>query len=234
MAERINGERVHTIVAEQSLASIRRRPDNLVALEAIDRIVLVGSTCVGKSTLEQAIRAASLEHPLLRGKISVPQRVATRPQRSDDGDMYFCTPDKFHKMVLSDELGLHGVKIMEGGRQEPYGYLKPTEGTLPIFFANNQTLRHRVSVRPDGILADALIILIYAPDQIRAARLRERSPELFEERPDEVAFRLSPAERAIGLAYDVHLILKNFGRFAARSIEDTVSLIKGIADFSQP
>lgn len=228
MPEQINGARINTIVAEQGLSSIRRRPGKLATLESVDRIILLGSSCVGKSTLEQAVRTASLEDPLLAGRISVPLRVVTRSPRPGDNDLYFCTPDELDRMAQGGELGLYGVKAMEGGRQEPYGYLKPEEGTFPVFFANNQTLKNREVTGPEGILQDALLIAIYAPDDVRGQRLRSRSPGLFEERPEEAAFRLSREERAIGSAKDVHLILKNYGRFATRSTQDTIRLIEEI------
>lgn len=229
--ERVSGDSVHKIVAEQGLHSIRERSANLNALRDIQSVILLGSTCVGKSTLERAVRTASLEDPLLKEKVSVPQRVATRPIRADDGDdIYFCSPDEFIDMISSNRLGLYGIKIMEGGREEPYGYLKSEEGTLPVFFANNQTLRNRASVYPQGILESSLIVLIYAQDHIREERLKARSPQLFEERPDEVAFRLSRDERAVGLASDAHLIVRNYGKSASRSAGDLTGLIKGIVE----
>ncbi len=231
MAERITGEAVHRIVTEQRLLSIREIPRGIGDLIKIESIIFVGSSCVGKSTLERAVRAASLEDPLLSRRVGIPQRVVTRPPRSDDGnDIYFCSQDEFTRLASAGELGLYGVKIMEGGRQEPYGYLQPEKGHLPIFFANNQTLKNRVTTQPEGILESALVILIYAPDYIREERLRARSPQLFEDSPDEVAFRLSREERAIGLAPNAHLIVKNYRKFASRSAEDTIGLIKGIVE----
>lgn len=232
-AEIVSGETIHQIVEERDLHSIRERSCNLLALTAIQRLIFVGSTCVGKSTLERALRTASINDPLLKGKISVPSRVITRLPRSDDKDAYFCTIEEFSQMIRDQALGLYGIKIMEQAREEPYGYLKPQEETLPIFFTNNQTLKNRASVRPEGVLDNALIVVIYTPDDIREQRLRQRSAELFIERPQETAFRLSKEERAIGLAPEAHLIFKNYGRFANRSALDLLCLVRGIIDLQK-
>lgn len=211
MAVEAAGERIHRVISERKLDSI------------------VGSSCVGKSTLERAVRTAFLEDPLPEDRISVPSRVVTRPRRFDDGDdIFFCSSDELDRMVANNRLGLYGIKIMEGGRQEPYGYLQADKGTLPIFFANNQTLKNRESVRLQDVLEDALLVLVYAPDRIREERLRARSPQLFVENPDEVGFRLSSEEKASGLAPYVHLIVRNYERFESRSAADIVELIKGI------
>lgn len=223
MLERITGEYIGKLVAEQNLSSIRVRDKKLKDLESVQRIIFLGSTCAGKSTLEQAVRTA------FSSKASVPARVATRPPRPDDrDDTYFCSVGEFRRMISGNAFGLYGVKIMEKGREEFYGYLKPREGTLPIFFANNQTLKNKTSVQPDGILENALIVLIYAPDSVREERLRQRSPHLFVECPDEAAFRLSAEERAIKLVSETHLIVKNYGRYANRATQDIVTLLKGV------
>ncbi len=227
--ETVSGQDIHKIIADRRLTSLRERQENLSSLTAVQRIIFLGSSCVGKSTLEKAVRTATLTDPILGEKVSVPRRVVTRPPRFDDGnDMYFVSPDELVQMAATGVLGLYGVKLMEGDREEPYGYLKPRERTLPVFFANNQTLKNRTSVRPIGVLDSALLVLIYTPDFVREQRLKARSPELFQERLDEVAFRLSREERAIGLVADPHLILKNYGRFAVRSIQDTICLIEEI------
>lgn len=227
--ETISGQDIHRIIADRGLTSLRERPGNLSGLTGVQRIIFLGSSGVGKSTLEKAVRTSTLTDPILRERVSVPCRVVTRSPRPDDGnDMYFVSPDELAEMVTTDSLGLYGIKLMEGGREEPYGYLKPREGALPVFFANNQTLKNRTSVRPVGVLDSALLVLIYTPDSVREQRLEARSPELFEERSDEVAFRLSRQERAIGLAPEAHLIVRNYGRFITRSAPDLIDLIKGI------
>lgn len=229
MLEARSGDYVSSLIANQNLYSIRPRDRNLANLERIDRIIFVGSTCVGKSTLETAMRNVYHTDQLLSERVSVPQRVATRQPRKDDGDdIYFCSVEDFWRMVTANALGLYGIKRMENGREEPYGFLKPAEGTLPVFFANNQTLKNKTSVQPDSILENALIVLIYAPDSVREERLRQRSPQLFVEYLDEVAFRLSAEERAIKLVSETHLIVKNYGRYADRAAQDIVTLLGGI------
>lgn len=228
MAEKLSGTDVQQIM-KQGLYSIRERSQSLLSLGEIQRVIFCGSSCVGKSTLEDAVRKAALTGALA-GKINVPSRVITRPPRPDDRkDFQFCTTLEFEALVAEGKLGLYGVKIMEGGRQEPYGFTKPEEGTIPIYFANNQTFKNKISVGPAGVLDNALIVLIYAPDNIREERLRQRSPELFVERPEEVAFRLSAQERAIKLVSEAHLIIKNFGLSAGRAVEDMIKLLEGVS-----
>ena len=227
MLEAISGDYIGRLVAERDLSSIRVRTGTLAKLDRVERIIFVGSTCVGKTTLEAAIRNACQTDQLLAESVSVPQRVVIRPPRLDDkNDIYFCSADDFRRMVLGNTLGLYGVKLMENGREEIYGYIRTINGTFPIFFANNQTIKNKTSVHPEGVLQNALIILIYATDIIREERLRRRSPQLFETHPDEVAFRLSKEERAIRLVSEAHLIVKNYGRFAGRSSLDVILLIK--------
>lgn len=229
MLEMTTGEYVGRLVAEQNLFSIRPRDRNLRDLKSVQRVIFLGSTCVGKSTLEKTVRAVCFKDSLFQDKVSVPTRVATRPPRPDDKDnTCFCSVDEFKRMIADNVFGLYGVKIMEEGREELYGYFKPREETLPIFFANNQTLKNKTSVQPDGVLKNALIVLIYAPDSVREERLRQRSPQLFVEYPDEVAFRLSTEERAIKLVSEAHLIVKNYGQYIHRTAQDTVTLLEGI------
>lgn len=232
-AEFTNGQYINETVKDMGLSSIRTRPVKLAGLEVIQRLIFVGSSCVGKSTIEGAVMEASISGTLA-GKVSVPQRVVTRTPRLDDrNDIYFCDREEFDQLVADEELGLYGVKIMENGREELYGYLKPKPETLPVFFANNQTLRNRDTVQPRDVLNNALIAIIYAPDWIREKRMRERSPQLFEERFREMVFRLSETERAIGLVQDAHLIVKNFGLYEAKSVADVLTLIKSIVNFER-
>ncbi len=209
------------------LDSLRFNTEKLLRLQSVKRIILVGSSGVGKSTLQQITQSALQQDQELGGKMSLPKRVITRDPRDDDSDeVVHKTPEEFSGMVDRGELGLYGVKFMEKGRKEGYGYLKPEEGKIPIYFANNGVLKNPETVKPEDIFEDALIINIYAPDIVRVERVRRRSPQLIQKNPDEFAFRFSEEERSARLIDKSHITIKNFGRYEKRSSTDLLQLIQ--------
>lgn len=77
------------------------------------------------------------------------------------------------------------------------------------------------------LLEKALIVAIYAPEDIRRKRLFERSPDLVNDKPEEVAYRLE--DRAINMYPDAHIVVKNFGRYEQQAKDDIVALMKLIS-----
>lgn len=220
------GEKLLRSIREEGLASLRAR-EGLLGLQAIDRVIFFGSSATGKTTLERALRRAAKEDPSLKGKISIPLRVVTRDPRTGDGDdIIYCSNSKFEEMATREEFGLHGIKMMEGGRPERYGLLRPADGTFPVYFGNNGVIKNPGNVCPSGIFKNSLLVALYTPEVERARRLQERSQDLMEEKPEEVAFRLSPEERSIRLAAMANIVVKNFGSYESRVISDTITLIK--------
>ncbi|OGJ21512.1 MAG: hypothetical protein A2804_02290 [Candidatus Pacebacteria bacterium RIFCSPHIGHO2_01_FULL_46_10] len=135
-------------------------------------------------------------------------------------------------MVVREEIGMHWVRKMEGTRTESYGFLPVEPGVIPIYSANNAVINNRGSVTPNGVLEKALIVAIYAPEDIRRNRLFERSPDLVHEKPEEVAYRL--ADEAINMYPDAHIVVKNFGRYEQQAKDNIVALMKLISQVVTP
>lgn len=209
------------------LESVRiQNLDKFDALEQIDGVVIVGSTCAGKSVVVDAIRQSYLA---LQGIIDVPKRYITRPQRAKDNivENAFVTPEEFQEKVDSGEIGLHWLRKMEGDRQENYGFHRTAGDALPVFSGNNALYDNPESVRPEGILKNALMLGVYAPDEVRRDRLVSRSPDLLKDKPDEVAYRLGDSSE--NMLPHIHVLVDNHGQHEQVSRADVVRLIERIA-----
>lgn len=199
--------------------------DKFGTLEQVNGVVIVGSTCAGKSVIVDAVRQSYLA---LQGIIEVPKRYITRPQRANDNttENAFVTPEEFQAKVESGEIGLHWIRKMEGGRQERYGFHQTSPDALPVYSGNNALYDNSDSVRPEGVLKNALMLGVYAPDDVRRDRLVSRSPDLLKERPDEVAYRLGDSSENI--LPNIHLLLNNHGQHEQVSKTEVIRLIERI------
>lgn len=222
------GRKLAESLKGSGLDSLRIRTENLVQLRDIKSIIVVGSSSVGKSTIVDAIRNAIEQDRELAARLSIPKRVITRPQRENDNlaENTFKKPEEFTSMIEDGEIGLRWVRKMEGTRTESYGFLKPEEGIIPVYSANNAIISNKESVEPGEMLEKSLIIAIYAPDNVREERLVKRSPDLVAQKIEEVRYRL--ADRAINMYPHAHIVVKNFGRYEGRTREDIVALMRMI------
>ncbi len=209
------------------LESVRvQNQDKFGALEQIDGVIIVGSTCAGKSVVVDAVRQSYLA---LQGIIEVPKRYITRPQREKDNTVEnaFVTPEEFQAKVESGDIGLHWIRKMEGDRQERYGFHRTTGDALPIFSGNNALYNNSDSVRPEDILKNAIMLGVYAPDEVRRERLVSRSPDLLKDRPDEVVYRLGDSSE--NMLPHVHVLVDNHGQREQVSRAEVLRLIERIA-----
>lgn len=207
--------------------SLRLKPECLLNLGKISKVVFIGSSATGKTYIQRAVTTASEIDSVLSGKISVPRRIVTRPLRPDDGEeIIYSTPEELAKKAKDKTLGFYGVKTMEGGRTEPFGLEKPEKGKLPIFFINNVIVKNPQVIQPRSFLKDALIVGMYTPDKQREMRLRKRSPELFENNGREAKYRLSEEESSRIVIRASHVIVKNFGDFENSVEEDVIKLLQ--------
>ena len=174
----------------------------------IDSILVVGSTCAGKSTLVRALREAPI---FRRGAIDLPVRYVTREARIGDlaAETRHLSPLEFDAMAARGELAVRWTRPMEAGREERYGFGIPRAGSFPVFSANNAVVSSAASVVPAGALHRAMIVEVFAPVAVRRARLMERSPDLCAKRPEEAAHRLAEDSRVIRAA--VHVVIENHG-----------------------
>lgn len=220
------GQKLIDLIQQENLKTLRLRRSNLAMLEDIESIIFVGSSFVGKTTLVDVIRGAINEDPDTFGQLRIPKRIITRPQRQNDNlvENEFRTLDEFREMVARGEIGMHWVRKMEGTRTEQYGFLPVESSVIPLYSANNAVLNNRESVEPNNLLEKSLIVAIYAPEDIRRKRLFERSPDLVNEKPEEVGYRLE--DRAINMYPGAHIVVKNFGRYEQQTKDDIVAFMK--------
>ncbi|MBU1018189.1 hypothetical protein KKA33_04140 [Patescibacteria group bacterium] len=173
-----------------SLDSIRIQDEQrLDDLEKIDSVTVVGSTCSGKSTIVDAIR----QDVKLRRLVDVPMRYITRPKRGQNNtaENTHLNNDEFQTKIDTGNIGLHWVRRMEGDRRERYGFHQTATDKLVVYSGNNALYNNPDSIKPKGALRNTLMLGIYAPDDIRESRLRQRSPDLFKDKPEEAAISTS-------------------------------------------
>ncbi len=206
-----------------------RVPDTARARTRIDSVVIIGSTCAGKTTLLDAIRDSEL---VSQQRVVIPPRFITRPGRHAD-----CTTENVHlslaefeAKVESDEIDVSWVRHMESGREERYGFPPTPSGQLPVYSGNNAVYAKAARIRPARALDNAFLIGVYAPDPVRERRLRERSPDLYSECCEEVAYRL--ADRSDSILPHVDVIIDNHGALEAAALVDIVQIVGRIADLA--
>ncbi len=182
-------------------------------------VVIVGASCVGKTTLVDELRRANLPG------IEIPQRYVTRAGRSGDhpAESGPITVEQLQARAGRGELAVWWQRSLEHGRIEHYGFARSPAGTLPIYSANNAIL---TGALPPGVLDRALVIGITAPDAERRARLLGRSPDLARDHPDEVAHRL--AERTEDLEPLLHVMVDNCTEHAAVAAAALVELVRSL------
>lgn len=193
----------------------------------VDSILVVGSTCAGKSTLVRALREAPV---FGRGAIDLPVRYVTREPRIGDlaAETRHVSPLEFDAMAARGELAVRWIRPMEAGREERYGFAVPRAGSFPVFSANNAIVSSAASVLPAGVLDRSLIVEVFAPVAVRRARLEERSPDLCAKKPEEAAHRLAEDSRAIRAA--VHLVIENHGEHEEAAADALVRLAGALCD----
>jgi len=165
-----------------------KRPDRLDSLLNIHKVVVVGSSGTGKTTVVNAARDVDGVH--------VPKRFLTRPPRANDDftENGHLTPDQFSDGIDSGEIAVYWTRNMEGDRTERYGFVptSPEDGVVTVLSGNNALYNNRVSINPDGVLDDETVwVGVYASVETLIARLEARSPDMVSDRPGEFAYRIS-------------------------------------------
>ena len=193
----------------------------VAALGAIEAVVIVGPTCVGKTTLVDVVRDSAL---CASGVVDVPTRFITRMPRGGDNlvENVHVTVEDFAARVGAGEIDVHWLRRMEGGRTIRYGFARPRSGALAVFSANNAILAQDAELSPAGALDHALVIGVQAPPEVRARRLQQRSPDLLAHR-EEAAHRLAELESS-----EVHVVIDNFGELEAVARAEIVTLLRSL------
>jgi ribose 1,5-bisphosphokinase PhnN len=178
-------------------------------LSTISSIVIIGSTCTGKSTMVNVLRESQLANDK---KIIIPRRYVTREARPDDDprENIYLTNQELEDLQSRDEIGINWKKPTKNGEFEYRAFEKVTSKALPVYFGNIEIFHNKDSIKPTGALDNALYIAVYAPDSVRQERLLQRSPELVAEKPDEVARRLK--ENVDSILPFVQLQINNYGQ----------------------
>lgn len=209
------------VIAEGRAVRIGDR-DRLAALGPIEAVVIVGPTCVGKTTLVAVIRDSEL---CGSGAVDVPTRFITRPPRGGDDlvENVHVTEEELTARIATGEIGLRWIRRMEGRRTIRYGFARPRAGALPVYSANNAILTANAELTPATSLDHALRISVHAPSELRAHRLRTRSPDLWVH-PEEVAHRLAET----GTDAEVHVIIDNHGDLEPVAKAEIVILLRSL------
>jgi len=183
--------------------SIKRGNRKLTENNFFDSIVIVGSSGSGKTTLIKQLRNID--------KLSIPQRLITRPPRKDDDivENKYISETELLNLAETQKLLFHWTRKMENNREEKYAIVKIQTDAIPLISGNNALFNNFVSVRPQNILDNSLFIGIYAPDEVRLHRLQERSPDLFSTKPNEINYRLGDSSNNI--IEHSHIIINNYG-----------------------
>jgi ribose 1,5-bisphosphokinase PhnN len=198
-----------------AVASTRSLRLNREPPAQIDAVVLIGSTCTGKTTLANAVRAAGIPG------IDVPRRFVTRAPRPGDSleEATHLSSVELDAAIAAGMVHLHWSRTLEQGHVERYGFAPPKPALLPFYSANNAICQLA--------LPNALIIGAIAPDDIRESRLRARSPELVRDRPAEARARL--AEAADATVPFAHVLVDNAGELEGVAPAELVALTRHIA-----
>lgn len=188
----------------------------------IQAIAFVGSSASGKSTLMKQIRLKSSDLK----DITIPNRYITRGIRLDDDfeENRHVSTKQFEELVEKGEVGLHWQRKMEGDRIERYGFEKTAPEKIALYAANNDFFRaieKRESQQIKDLSKILLIIGVYAPDEIRKQRLRERSPDIGEL---EVNYR--NGDSSDNIIPHCHLLINNYGKTKNRALHDIVEIVQ--------
>lgn len=145
-------------------------------MKSFESVVVVGSSCSGKTTLVNGLRTEEYQD-----KLTIPQRYITRPIRHND-DLTENLPigkENFKERANTGRINPHWERILDGGRRERYGFaaVAPEDERLRIYSANNAFLRDR-SPSVTKVLDSGLVIFVMATTESRDTRLDERSPDM--------------------------------------------------------
>ncbi len=167
------------------------RPQDVLAFEEVSSVVIVGSSGSGKTRLVNAIRCSEL---VSSGAVYVPKRYITRPGRKNDDfvENTLVSDIEFERLVFEGIIDLAWERELEAGRKVKYGFeAVSSDSELLVYPGNNALFRERYDVFSEEQLRSTLFVCVYANREIRERRLRERSPDLFESRAEELEKRLN-------------------------------------------
>lgn len=145
-------------------------------------VVVMGPSAAGKTSLVNALRDSAL---VKSGQLVVPKRIITRPRRANDSTVEneHVSREEFQALVASRAIEVHWERSLGEGRIERYGFAAPEATSkdpkpLPVYSANDALVEPGARRSPEDLLDGSLIVGLGAPADLRAQRLRRRSPDL--------------------------------------------------------
>ncbi|OGN34365.1 MAG: hypothetical protein A3I39_02065 [Candidatus Yanofskybacteria bacterium RIFCSPLOWO2_02_FULL_47_9b] len=160
------------------------QPVGEVDLHSIKRLIVIGGSGGGKSTLISRLKGSGIE----TSGVFIPQRVVTSPDRGDDvgGENVHVSDDEFARLQEYGSIEFPWSKqlpLETNGAIKPvrYGFMRGGwDGYVPaltLYAANNGLYANPDSWRQiEG--ANTLIACVTAPQEVRAVRLYERLPTM--------------------------------------------------------
>lgn len=203
-------------------------PKTIGMLPPIDKVLIIGSSATGKTTLVEALRTtAELTSVFGSQPVVFPRRYITRPQRHGDNliENQPVNPKKFDELVKSGEIDVWWSRQLGQDRTERYGFesMEPGgEKSLAIYSANNAIINSPETCAVE-LVTRALILQVFAPEHIRKQRITERSPDLTDE---EVNIRIS--DNGINLLQHprVHAALSFYEPYTSAAIDAAATMIR--------
>ena len=105
-----------------------------------------------------------------------------------------------------------------------FGFNPPVSGAMPVYSGNNGLLYNKDTVYPRRILDTLIFVGIYAPDAVRKERLFIRSPDLVQERFEELEYRLEDSSEK--MIKHVHCVVNNYGPYSFNAGQDFLELLR--------
>lgn len=149
-------------------------------------VFIVGPSCSGKTSLLHHLKQSVPE-------CSFPIRIVSRPPRTKDDELEneFLSHEEFRARRHTPDFFVTWERVLGKERTEYYGFrLKDVSfEKINIFSANNAFLLYPDTRTPRDVFEThrSSLVACIAPDEVRAVRLKERSPEYGEE---EVSIRI--------------------------------------------
>jgi ribose 1,5-bisphosphokinase PhnN len=167
-------------------------------------ITIIGSSGVGKTTLIRSL----LKDERLKNIIDIPKRYITRDPRKGDNllENKYVSTSELAQMIPKHAISVVWERVLDKTMQ--YAFAKPKTGLIPIYSANNAIYQYPKKVKPLGFFEDTIIVGITASYEDRLQRLKDRSPDLFEEKAEQIKLRLADSADNILPYVDYHFTNK--------------------------
>lgn len=207
------------IQALARLASIDiHRTERILTLQMPLSIVVVGGMCAGKSTIAHG----TASHPALAGCCEVVPRCSTRESRQGDAadGVTSISWDEFRERRAVGTFALSWERPLADGSSIGYGCLKPSGDRIPVLMGGHGIYTNRPTVQPPTVLERALIVGVAAPADVRAERLRLRSPDVVGR--GLAAIEMFMAHDDATMAANVDMLVRNYDATEVVIVNDFV------------